>query len=326
MTDVAPAGAPRLTMRPLERNDMAELHRVVRAIEVHDRIPIVTTPELLEEELWSGPVVPATDARVAIVDGSVVGYVSTYHLPSDVREERCYVFGGVAPSHRRQGIGTALMRWAMGRATEQLRSSPRSLPRFIRTDRPDQVVGAHALFASLGMQKVRFYEELLRPLTSLPDVVVPDGVRLLPWDDARSDELRAVKNEAFEDHWGSTPTSPEHWRQMTEGPGARRDLSTMAVDNDHRVIALALVRRYPDDDAVLGRSDAWIDKLATTREWRGRGVGTALIAHSLRLFVAEGLTHASIGVDSANPTGAAALYRSLGFEVQERGTTWELSV
>ena len=60
--------------------------------------------------------------------------------------------------------------------------------------------------------------------------------------------------------------------------------------------------------------------------WRGRGVASTLIAASLHAFAAEGLTHASIGVDSENQSGAARLYRALGFEPVRRTVTHQVQV
>ena len=77
---------------------------------------------------------------------------------------------------------------------------------------------------------------------------------------------------------------------------------------------------------MLGRRDGWIQTLATLRPWRGRGVGSALIGHALAAYVADGLTHASIGVDSANPSGAARLYRQLGFTLQQRSVVYDRDV
>jgi ribosomal protein S18 acetylase RimI-like enzyme len=41
---------------------------------------------------------------------------------------------------------------------------------------------------------------------------------------------------------------------------------------------------------------------------------------------AHGLTHASIGVDSESPTGAARLYRRLGFEPVQRAIDYEIAL
>ena len=135
-----------------------------------------------------------------------------------------------------------------------------------------------------------------------------------------------MKNAAFADHWGSTPTSEHHWGQMTTGYGARLDLSFVALDDDGAVVGHCLCKRFEADDELIGRSDGWVDSLGTLREWRGRGVASGLIAHALHAFAAAGLTHASIGVDSENPTGAARLYRGLGFEPRTRRITYEIAL
>jgi hypothetical protein len=38
------------------------------------------------------------------------------------------------------------------------------------------------------------------------------------------------------------------------------------------------------------------------------------------------LTHASLGVDSDSPTGAAKLYRGLGFELSQRLITRQITI
>lgn len=317
------------TLRPLTVDDLPAVLEIHHRSGAHDLQPWVLSSDELREELDDDHVVLATDTRGAELDGRLVGAVWTYHLPSEVREERCYVFGRVAPAVRGRGIGTALMTWAIERASEQLRSTGRPLPRFVRADAYEQVADAHRLFARVGMSPVRWAEELLRPLADLPAPFEVEGARIVPWpddDDDRDEEIRAAKNAAFADHWGSTPTSAHHWVQMVRGPGARRDLSFVALDEHDRVVAHCLNKRFEADDAVPGRRDGWIDNLGTLQEWRGRGIASALVVRSLHAFAAAGLTHASIGVDADNPTGAARLYRALGFEVVKRSITHELEV
>lgn len=315
-----------LELRALGAGDLAAICDLHRRSESFDAVPRVLALEELEEELDDDHVVLASDTRLAELDGSLAGYVYTYYLPSEEREERCYIFGQVDPEYRRRGVGSALMRWAIERAAEQLRSSGRSLARYIRADSFDYIDSAHALFASLGMQPVRYTDELLRPLTDLGAIPTVDGVTIVAWPDDRDEEIRLEKNAAFADHWGSTPTSVEHWHQLVRGFGARPDLSFVGLDDEGQVIAHCLNRRYEADDELLGRRDAWIDSLGTLAQWRGRGIASALIAHSLHAFAGAGLTHASIGVDSENPTGAARLYRSLGFERAQRSIVHQITV
>ena len=58
------------------------------------------------------------------------------------------------------------------------------------------------------------------------------------------------------------------------------------------------------------------------RPWRRRGLARALIARSFRVVKEQGMTEAALGVDALNPNGALQLYRSMGFEVVKRHTTY----
>ncbi len=136
-----------------------------------------------------------------------------------------------------------------------------------------------------------------------------------------------VNDAAFADHWGSTPITPDRWHQEVRGFGARLDLSFVAVDDaTGDIVSYCLNKRFEADDAVNGRKDGWIDQLGTLAQWRGRGLASQLIVASLHAFAADGLTHASIGVDSESPTGAARLYRRLGFEPVQRAIDYEIVV
>ncbi len=310
-------------VRPDERPAVRDLHQ--RSFD-HDGVPEVLSLEEVEEELDDGHVVLETDTRVAVVDGVIVGTCWAYHLPSDVKEERCYLNGEVEPAFRGNGVGRELLAWGIDRAAELLQSSGSELPKFIRVDAFEFIEDAHRLYRRMGFEPIRYMDELLRPLTNLPASREVDGIRIVPWPADRDEEIRLEKNAAFADHWGSTPTSPKHWEQAVHGYGSRLDLSFIAVDDHDRVVGHCLNRRYPEDDELIGRSDAWIDSLGTLAEWRGRGIASAMIIRSLRAFAADGLTHASIGVDSANPTGAAELYRSLGFNRHQRSITHQIQI
>lgn len=312
---------------PAHGDDIERLCALHNRSEAHDGVPRVMDVEELREEFDDDAVVLAADVRLAEIDGSLAGYAYALHLPSDVRLERSYLFGEVDPEFRGRGVGTTLMAWTIGRARAQLATSTNDLPKYIRVDSYDFIDSAQQLYAHMGFTPVRWFEELLRPLDSLPDEVRVDGVEIRPWPADRDEEIRLVNNESFGDHWGSAPTSDEKWVQQVRGFGSRTDLSAVAIDMaTDRVIAFCLTHRYEADDALIGRRDAWISRLGTLAPWRGRGVASALIVDALQHFALAGLTHASIGVDGDNPSGAARLYRSLGFERRLMAITSEIQV
>jgi ribosomal protein S18 acetylase RimI-like enzyme len=55
-------------------------------------------------------------------------------------------------------------------------------------------------------------------------------------------------------------------------------------------------------------------------------VASALIVRSLHAFREAGFDHAAIDVDAENPSGAARLYRSLGFELHHRWVSFQLAL
>jgi mycothiol synthase len=316
-----------IELRAATADDFEAVCALHNRSEAHDRVPQVLALEEVRAELDDERVVLATDVRIALRECQMAGYVYTYYLPSTERLERCHVIGRVDPEHRGVGVGRALLGWGIDRATAQLRGSENRLPKVIRVNRFDYIESAHRLYRRMGFTPVRYFDELLRPLDDLPERRTVAGATIAPWPDDRDDEIRAVNNSAFADHWGSVPVAADRWHDSVRGFGARPDLSFVAVDGaTGAVISYCLNRRYEADDAVVGRRDGWIEQLGTLAEWRGRGLASQLIVASLHAFAAAGLSHASIGVDSESPTGAARLYRQLGFEPVQRAVEYEIAI
>ena len=134
-----------------------------------------------------------------------------------------------------------------------------------------------------------------------------------------------MTNAAFADHWGTSARDAAAWRDELDSHGSRMDLSFVAIDGGE-VVGLAHNANFPDDEALFGRRDGWIDLLAVLRAHRKRGIASRLLVESMRAFRTAGLTHAMLGVDADNLTGAAGLYRALGFVTQHRSITHELQL
>jgi ribosomal protein S18 acetylase RimI-like enzyme len=314
-----------VNLRPASAADLPAIHAVNRRVEVADKVPIVTPLEEFEDWLDDPHLSLAEDVRIAEITGEVVGYGRVWYRPSETRESRAFVVGGVAPEYRRRGVGSLLLEWQLERARARVLTGPAELPRYIRTQAFESETEAIALYERHGMRPIRYYDELLRSLEGVPPVSEPDGISIVPWDASRTEELRQMGNLAFADHWGSTPMDAAAWAHRLESYGTRLEISWMALA-DARAVGFSINGHYPTDEELTGRLDGWVQTLATHPDYRRRGVASALVVRSCHSFVEAGFTHAALGVDSENPTGAYRLYERLGFQPLHRSVSHQLEV
>ncbi|NBY46133.1 MAG: GNAT family N-acetyltransferase [Acidimicrobiia bacterium] len=314
------------TIRNATPNDFPAIAALLTAVFTHDKIPIVQTVEEVEEDFSGDSCRLDHDVMVVEVGSQIAGIAYTIFLPSETKEERCYVFGGVLPDFRKNGVGTALMTWAVKHGEQLLQSTGRTIPKFLRAHVSRLNESAAKLFAQFQLHPVRFEEDLIIDLDSIHAPQPAANYSIIPWSNSRNAEAHSVKDLAFRDHWGSTPTSDENWEILVTGSTARTEHSFFAVAPADKIIGLLLTHRYESDDELLGKKIGWIDKLCTLSEFRNQAVAKNLIAHALAKYKAIGLTHAALTVDTQNPTGAHGLYSKLGFEFFRGSTTFERQI
>ena len=314
-----------LELRSATPGDIPAIYELNRRIEIGDGIPLITPIEEFEEWLDDPHFAFEAHSRVALKSSEVVGFARLWHRPSDQIQSRVFMIGGVDPSHRRQGIGSELIRWQTERGREVLTATPADLPRYLRTMAYDFEKEAIALYEKHGLTPIRYFSELIRPLSDLTAPPPIPGIQIVAWDPTRDEELRQVTNAAFADHWGSTPLDRDAWMHRIESYGARLDLSFMAVDGDH-IVGILLANHFPGDQELTGRLDGWIMSLGTLRSHRKRGIASALVLTGCRAFLDAGFSHAALGVDSESPTGAFRLYQQLGFTELNKSVQHQLEV
>ena len=313
-------------LRQATHSDLPAIAALLSESLSFDGLTIVQTAEELEEEFGGPYCFLDQDVMVAEYESCIIGVGYTYFLPSETKEERCYTFGTTKPEFRGNGVGTAVMQWATEHGESLLRSTKRTLPKYLRSDMSASNSTAGSLFQGFKMNPVRWNDDLIIDLANSPEVFTATEYSIVPWDSSRDEEARVVKNLAFMDHWGSTPTSEEGWKQLVHGSTAQRDQSFFALDSNNNIVGLLLSHRYESDDEVLGKRIGWIDKLATLAEHRKKSIGKSLITHALAAYQRDGLTHAALDVDTENPTGAYGLYTAVGFSTFRGKVTYERKV
>ena len=152
-------------------------------------------------------------------------------------------------------------------------------------------------------------------------------MRVEPWSEQNDDEFRMIRNESFKDHWGSVPMPVDSWANKITNHTFRPEVSFLLRDVATGAPAGMLMTMYWEADTVAtGVRDAHFTLIGTLRDYRKRGVASALIGYALRTATDQGYGRASLRVDSANPFGAFGVYEKAGFTPKMRFVRWALEV
>jgi mycothiol synthase len=324
---VDPGGAPQIPGLRFRRIDLeADLDGLAALINdgaIVDRVEYAFSPEEVRHDLeHKSNFDIARDALVAELDGRVVAEVETHVVVRDgiaVHEFQ----GFVHPDVRGRGIGTALLRWVERRAREVAAERPgagnesNELGTWVDSNVEDGL----ALLEREGYRPIRYGFQMVRPLAlPIPDAPLPAGLEIRPVVEADHRRIWEADTEAFRDHWGAAERTEDDYRRWFSMPNLDTSLWRVAWDGDE-VAGSVWTLIWPEENVKLGLSRGWLEHISVRRPWRKRGVATALIAETLRMFRDLGLLEGALGVDSENPTGALQLYESLGFRRHRTGVS-----
>ncbi len=306
---------PGATWRPLTLDDIAAYVRLHEEARLADAGQEVMTEEVARHELTDPNCAVTTNTlALALPDGALAASIMVHERLQGIDSRRVFLWGATHPAHRGLGIGSAILAWALARADEILADQPAELLRVVEAFKEVRQADAVALHEAAGFRPARWYFDMRRDLREpLPDLPDLGGLRLEPYLPALAERVRLAHNEAFADHWGSEPLTPEMWgRDFLGDPFFRGDLSFVAFDGEE--IAGYTVNYVSEADwEATGVREGWVGQLGVRRRWRRRGLATALLVRSMEAFLAANLDAATLGVDAENPTGALGVYERAGF-------------
>ena len=175
------------------------------------------------------------------------------------------------------------------------------------------------LFESKGYTNIRYFYEMGRPTNApIPEKVLPEGLEIKPVD-TKEKELTVIKasDKAFEDHFEHIPLTDKKIQAWMEQSEYNPKLWKVAWDADQ---AVGSVMNFIDEkeNKEMNRKRGYTEDISCLREYRGKGVASALISESIKMFRDMGMDEVTLYVDTENPSGALGLYESFGYKTTNK--------
>ncbi len=314
-----------IELRPLDLGHaplLAALHAAAEAVD--DTGEYYNEADLVEE--LSNPELELGKDVIGAFDGdNLVGYCSVV-ARKDEQDRKAYAFGVTAPERRGEGIGTRLVDAMVARAREiQLRQDGRLT---VHSSGLATSSEQASLLGGVGFEPDRWSFGMRIALGEVPPAPeLAAGYAIRPYVEADSEGWRLAHNRAFLDHPNFTQWDLAEWKQwVTSSRSFRGHLSffvTPAGEPDS-IAAYVQTNEYDAFEQATGRREAYVAKVGTVPEHRGRGLATTLLQYCLAAYQGAGYDEAALDVDSMNPTGALGIYERAGFATERRFVNYAL--
>jgi ribosomal protein S18 acetylase RimI-like enzyme len=322
MTEKLPAAPPMdgLTWRPAERSDAGAIVVLQDSCFEVDNTYREVESEILDR-FDDEDVDPSTDTLLAVADdGRVLVSIWGYTPLGAATKWRAFADIEVHPDLRSDQLNEFALAWWEARSRQRLSERSDDLPKVLWHGVYEHQTDQIELLERNGYEIRRYYDELLRDLSQPIDPrPLPNGITLVPAEEAKPGDDLYVHNESFHDHRGSQPWTPKRWEHF-KSEFYLPDASYVAYDGNDPVGHI-FSTKYPHDFDDRGFTHAWIESLGVVGSHRKQGLASALLTVSMRDFVEDDTEYAMLGVDSENPTDAYGVYEDLGFTVDRRTVT-----
>jgi ribosomal protein S18 acetylase RimI-like enzyme len=252
--------------------------------------------------------------RTAAIDDPRGGLRGYAYIEYQDGHERCWGDIIVKPGAD-VGVGRLLVEWVRGQAQELAPGKPVHL----FCDSSNHL--KQKVYAEAGGIVVRRFYRMGVTFTDDQVIDVPPpstgvGLRHVTEDESDLRTMHTVIDTAFADHFGHEAATYEDWRRHSVD-GSCGDLSLWWLATVDGEPAAGLY------GSVLPTA-GYVDTLGTLRAYRGKGLGRLLLLTAFAEFHRRGFRKVVLGVDATNPTGAVALYESVGMHPETVGLRHEL--
>lgn len=147
---------------------------------------------------------------------------------------------------------------------------------------------------------------------------IPAGLTIRDFRPGEERQVWAAHQESFSDTEGHTEDEPyEAWSEDRAALGSQDPSLWLIAEERDQIAGICLCR--------FREGTGWVGVLGVRRQWRGRGLGTALLTEAFRRFWERGERVVALGVDGRSPN-AVRLYERAGMRIFHRWDTYERPV
>jgi len=249
---------------------------------------------------------------IAEWNGKPVGEIHAYIDP--VRPEKKGELYGprVVPEFRRRHIGKALVETAF----QSFRARGIQL---VQTRTRDENIAGKGLLESFGFQINRVSSRMWRSLQDLPeDVGENQAIKIIQLELTEENLLlqNCLMNETMKEHYNFRPLTMDetsYYNQNLAQLGITPYQQFAYLQEEPVGILISSIDRKEIEHRK--KNIGWLLVLGVLKNFRGKGIGKALMIAGMKLLKEKGMDEAELGVDDENPVKAIQIYRKLGFQV-----------
>jgi mycothiol synthase len=238
-----------------------------------------------------------------------------YAFLEEDSEEKLFSYGFVLPSARRIGVGSILLKAIEERA--QILANSSGITKRLQNLIPTLCEDAQNLLDAHGFIPVRFYKRMRLTMEKDPSVpIIPEGFTVTTFVPNQDERLvYDTYVDAFADHWDFEAPIYETWLEKTKLASFHPEWWFLARNEQGDIAGVALARMNEDT--------LFINQIGVRRPYRGKRLGQALLQQAIYSSYAAGQQVVSLGVDSANLSGAYRLYEKVGMKAIHETSLYE---
>jgi len=265
-----------------------------------------------------------TDTCVAVTSqGRIIGYAEV--MDTEEPHVRVMSWVRVHPEYKTSSLGRQLVSWICDRAQDAIALAPDGARVSVSMGLDREDVAMSEVLDSQDFHVVRYFLRMSIELSdAIPEPVWSEGVLVRPFvlDSDLESTVHAIR-DAFRDHWGHIDVpfeeEVEKWRHWFQNDSDFDESLSSLVLVDQQIVGFAMCGlRHPEDPNM-----GFIDSLGVRREWRRRGLATALLRRTFNELRTRGQRRACLGVDADSLTGAFDVYERVGMKADRQHVAYE---